>query len=459
MPHSGGGGSHGGGSHGGSGGSGSSSRTSPYYFPGARRFRRHYYDGRPDDYFYSDATPRKTGISSLIFIVLFGVFFCGMMGVMNTQNSAKKLKENYTRPQTRIIDNIDVIDNDVSLEAALEEYNDTTGICPVIYTMYESEASGYSSLEKFAYDKYLQLFSDERHYLMVYTIPEEQAEDYKSGELKVPDFNWEIMIGDDTDALYREVLFTSGFHNQLEAGTPPGVAFENTIEELNAYDQQLIKSRTQFSLSKLLPFLIVGLFFLIPIISMIIKIKKERDFDYEEVPLEPTDVPAGGAYGVSGLAGTTSAKGASIITLVFLTPFILAGIGITIGAIVFIVKGNTSFGLPMMMFAAMWDLFIGFAIYGIFKGVKESSQNQSRNLNQYQYRNQSQNQYQSHDASCKADHSDDNIWRYSRSDDDDWNDNDNWNSRRYDDDDERAARRYEEEDEERYHRRSSYDDE
>ena len=47
MPHSGGGGSHGGGSHGGSHGGGSSHRTSHTYFPGARRYRRHYNDGRP----------------------------------------------------------------------------------------------------------------------------------------------------------------------------------------------------------------------------------------------------------------------------------------------------------------------------------------------------------------------------------------------------------------------------
>ena len=96
MPHSGGGGSHGGGSHGGSHG-GSSHRTSHTYFYGARRYRRHYTDGRPDEYFYSNGRPQKTGAFSLIFVTLFGVIFTTLMGIGMGSTIPKKLNEEYGR--------------------------------------------------------------------------------------------------------------------------------------------------------------------------------------------------------------------------------------------------------------------------------------------------------------------------------------------------------------------------
>ena len=92
MPHSGGGGSHGGGSHGGSHG-GSSSRTSHTYFPGARRYRRHYTDGRPDEYFYTNGRPQKTTLSGIAFIGIFGVVFTALMGMGMGISIPKKLHE------------------------------------------------------------------------------------------------------------------------------------------------------------------------------------------------------------------------------------------------------------------------------------------------------------------------------------------------------------------------------
>ena len=97
MPHSGGGGSHGGGSHGGSHG-GSSHRTSHHYFYGARRYRRHYRDGRPDEYFYSNGRPQKTSLFSIIFIILFGVVFSGLTFLGTSSSIPKKLDEEYRRP-------------------------------------------------------------------------------------------------------------------------------------------------------------------------------------------------------------------------------------------------------------------------------------------------------------------------------------------------------------------------
>ena len=74
MPHSGGGGSSGGGFHSG-GSSGSSNHVSSHYFPGARRYRKYYTDGRPDEYVYANSKPGKTSLSSLIIITIMGLIF------------------------------------------------------------------------------------------------------------------------------------------------------------------------------------------------------------------------------------------------------------------------------------------------------------------------------------------------------------------------------------------------
>ena len=344
MPHSGGGGSHGGGSHGGSGGS--SHRTSSNYFPGSRRYRRHYHDGRPDEYFYSNGTPVKTTISSIIMLLFFGVFFLVVIFGSIFSSRPKKLTENYTRPSSRIIDNIDIIDNDDELEKVLEAYNDSTGICPVVYTMYTEDYKGsYSTLERFAYDKYVSLYSDERHYLFVYAIPKSQAEDFKSGALTVPDYEWESMIGDDTDALYDENGFVHNVHTAFEKGGKPGKVFANAVDSMRKYSESRISGKISINPSILFPLTIVILIFGIPLYSSLKKMKQEKEFDYEEAPFSGDEEQTSNYQFQSAQSSNKGKR--SMMTLITSIPFAMVGAYV-------VYRGKVTNNWLLIVFGIFW---------------------------------------------------------------------------------------------------------
>ena len=254
MPHSAGGGSHGGGGHGGGGyhggGSGSGNRISTHYFAGARRFRRHYTDGRPDEYVYATGKPAKAGLSSVIILCVAAGFFMfsSMFGIVG--NVPKKLKTKYW-DAPRVYDDVDLIANDEELESILMEYCDTTGICPVIYTTFneeweynEGDTFSYADLESYAFDKYVTNFSDEQHLVIVYSVPMDDAIALYNGEKFVPDYQWEAIQGDETDPIITEMLFrkfTERVQDKLEAGEDPGEAFGFAFTKLKTDSESLIK--------------------------------------------------------------------------------------------------------------------------------------------------------------------------------------------------------------------------
>ena len=216
MPHSSGGGSHGGGSHGGShhsGSHGGSSRPSissrPY--PGARRYR--YYRHGRYHYFYSS---RKGKIFSPARLLLGFVYlpFLIPVGSMLVTPIAKR----FQKYDTRIIvkDEANVIKDNSSLENALSDFYKKTHITPAVVTVHnESWQSNYSTLEDYAYDRYLAEFDDEMHWLIVYSEPTAPDSTFN-------DWYWEGMQGDDTDGVlttYVTGQFNMDFQERLEANS------------------------------------------------------------------------------------------------------------------------------------------------------------------------------------------------------------------------------------------------
>ena len=375
MPHSGGGGSHGGGHHGGSHSHSTKSyRRSHHYFPGSRRYRKHYYDGRDDEYFYSDSRPQKTSMAAVVMMLIMAVFFGGFSVLSSTLGSPGKLKEKYTRPATRVIDNIGIIGDSSDLEDAFEEYNDKTGICPVLYTMYIEDYRGtYSDLESYAYDKYVELYSDEQHYLIVYAIPESQKDTYLSSSSYMPDYEYEVMIGNETDKLYSDNIFSKKAYDYLENGQRPEEAFENAIKDLQSYDAKRMGSR--INLSSLVPVIFIAIFFGIPLLAALKNIKKEKEFEYEEVPLEDEAIRynSTATYGSAGTAAPAvsekSMLAVKVILIVFLLPFFLVGIGVLIGGIANLVTGNAE-GAFLIFFGLFWLGILTAGVGLVFKNYK-----------------------------------------------------------------------------------------
>ena len=376
MPHSSGGGSHGGGSHGSHGGSSGSGGVSHHYYPGARRYRRHYRNGsRPDDYVYSRSLPRATGIINIVMTVVFGSMFTTIFGFSLASSAPKKLDVDYPEPEYRVFDFANLIDDDADLEDALAEYNDTTGICPVIYTVTDEEwEDDYVDLEACSYSYYVDRFNDEKHFVIVFSVPQDQIEAYKSGELEVADFSWEATQGDETDYIITEKEFSEFADNvmdKLEGGDRPEDAFTYAFEKFTDSADKLLNPSAVQKMSRFTPLLFVSLFFIIPIVMMIASVIKNKNIEYEEVPLSDEDEKRASApspYGQSnpynpygkgaGNPDMSSVPSAiKVFMTMFMSIFLIVGLSILFSGISELVKGSFT-GIFMVMFGSFWTLIM-----------------------------------------------------------------------------------------------------
>ncbi|MBO4449913.1 MAG: DUF4013 domain-containing protein [Clostridiales bacterium] len=391
MPHSGGGGSSGGGFHSG-GSSGSSNHISSHYFPGARRYRKYYTDGRPDEYVYANSKPGKTTLSSVIIITIMGLIFTLASGFAVYSDKPKFIVPKYS-DEPAIHDPIGAIDDREELLDLMKTYNKTTGICPVIYTVFDEEWNrDYDNLEKYSYDKYVSSFSDEQHYLIVYSVPVKAAEVGPDGILTSTEFKWESQLGDETDLILTESVadkIGKTIQKDLKAGKGPGKAFISGFKVAIASAENKLNPTPARAVINALkgatPLLLVLAIFVPLIILMYKSYKKDMAMDFEEVPLdvEPSEVPGlktftnanGGkvtTYQGTGYSGSSveysaadpaAAKVVTVISLVMLIPFILVGIGVTTGgaAIMASGSGDRAGGIFMIIFGVVWT-FISAAI-------------------------------------------------------------------------------------------------
>ena len=416
MPHSSGGGSHGGGSHGGSHG-GSSNHISHHYFPGARRFRRHYTDGRADEYIYASRMPAKTTKSSVVLICIIAAFFlfCGTFGIVG--DMPRKLKTKY-KDAPRVYDEYELIADDKSLEKVMNDFCDVTGICPVIITTYDelwnrewtdgNTTYAYADLEAYTYDMYVKSFSDEQHFVIVYSVPMDQAIMLYNGEKFVPDYQWEACQGDETDPIITDSFFrrfANNVQDKLEAGEDPGEAFEFAFKKATAEAESNLNPSAAVWLLRLagslVPMLIVcGIF--VPIIIMTVKnYKKDKNSSYEEVPVDYEAASAGtppvSGMGISGFSSSSDgshheahydfAKGgfklSSVISIVVLVPFFLTGLGTMIGGFVMLKNGiDSQGGYFMIGFGAIWTALVVVMFCTIFKNLAKlrKKENEPENI-------------------------------------------------------------------------------
>ena len=323
MAHRSGGGSHSGGhhsgghhssSHGGSGG-GNSPRYSNRPFPHARRFR--YYDrhGR-ERYIYGSQMPTKASTFQLIFPLIFFIPFVlvGIFSVVSaflTFTPTKPLRPEYEPTDVHIMDEAGVIDDEDSLEEILQEFEDTTGISPYVMTVYDEDWKYYyRELWNYAYEIYINSFSDEQHFLIVYSEPENAA------ELDFVDWSWEGIQGDDTDRILTESnieRFNEDLHdNLLRNNVSVGEAFEKAFKKSLTY---MMKSENNSETVVALLFAVIWNTVIISAVVGVIRSYIIGKRDYQEVPLEGSANTVPGAMGGNNTAyqnGTTYQSGAGV---------------------------------------------------------------------------------------------------------------------------------------------------
>ena len=394
MPHSSGGGSHGGGSHGGSHGGSSGPRTSSRYFAGSRRYRKHNLNTGLDEYVYASSKPQKAGKSSIIFLSVFSAFFLGATGIVALQNVPHKLKAKYMDVPT-VYDSIDVIEDDVSLVRTLNKYQDLTGICTVIYTTYDEDWNEYyEDLEAYTFHKYTAFYKDEAHFVIVYSIPVNERVLIDEDPDYITDYSWEAVQGDDTDPIITETFFkrfADIVQDGLEDGDNPGEAFNNAFKYANKNAESKLKpgsvSRVLSVAGSLAPLLLVAGFLGLFLFLSIKQYRKDKYIEYEEVPFDGSEgnlqsaqpVTAGSYSTMLTPNGSKTAqnvnKAVSVFGLLFLIPFILVGIGLTVGGFFVAGKEDLTGGIFMVIFGLIWTLISGITfiqmIRSFIKGAKK----------------------------------------------------------------------------------------
>ncbi|MCR5059457.1 MAG: TPM domain-containing protein [Saccharofermentans sp.] len=242
MPHSSGGGSHGGGGHGGGfgggGRGGSASRTSKTSFPGARKYV--YYRSRTPVLIYANYDYTKSGNTAACYLAAgyFAVAAITMVFVAVVMLFGPfKVRTNY---DTTIVieDNADLISKseEKELKKALKDFLDRTGIAPAVVTVNNEDwQDDYKNLEKYSYDLYLDMFKDEKHWLIVYSEPVEP--DFFN------DWYWEGMQGDRTDSVLTESktsIFNKSLQKKLTARTKYTVG-EALTESFSDFNKVVMK--------------------------------------------------------------------------------------------------------------------------------------------------------------------------------------------------------------------------
>ena len=214
MPHSGGGGSHsgGGGGHSGSGG-GSSVKVSSTPFTGSHTYvvydktgssKLVYANSRN---YHAEMTKGSLIGNTILYSLFFalpgvGVLIMGfVMLVTSFHIGLSKTKYPITTDDTiYVFDDFDYISDieEQKLIDSLTEFRDNTCVIPAVeFTNDGYWQSNYKEMENFAYDEYVNAFTDEYHLLIVYSYG---YEDSKTG---FNEFNWHTMWGDDLGKTIR----------------------------------------------------------------------------------------------------------------------------------------------------------------------------------------------------------------------------------------------------------------
>lgn len=224
MPHSSGGGSHGGGSHGGGhhggshGSSDYSTRTSSRSFRNSRKYT--YYHRGTQKYFYA-GTDFKPGFQISKLVVLLPLVLIGLFLLYREIPHIPS----YSDHKIVIKDEAKVISNEDKVMSELKAFQTKTGITPSVITIYNEVWMGSSySLEDYAYNRYLSEFSDEMHWLIVYSQPDVKQD-------KRMYWYWEGMQGDKTDSVLT-VSAANGFNSD----------FQRYLNENESFDDALTKS-------------------------------------------------------------------------------------------------------------------------------------------------------------------------------------------------------------------------
>lgn len=221
MPHSSGGGSSSGGFHSGSSSSSSESHIKHYMYPGAYKFLRYKSNGTIENvYSDTDITKMPKGVNWVGIILLSPVVLFLLLCTIVSCKKPEKIDTNLYNSEIFIADYINEIEDEEALGEELNKFKDLTGIAVCIETVtYDEWQEKWYNLEDYAYNRYLNRFGDEKHWLLVYS---------EHGPSVPNEWVWEGMQGDDTDPVLTE-MFANKFSRTVQKSLKAGDTFDVAV--------------------------------------------------------------------------------------------------------------------------------------------------------------------------------------------------------------------------------------
>lgn len=210
-------------------------------------------------------------------------FFIAIVGMASeTFRVPQRLSTDYDTSLV-ISDYINVLGDTKALENSMMAFYDETGITPAVFTVYNEDwQDNYSSLENYSYDLYVNAFDDEKHWLIVYSQPQEPDENFN-------DWYWEGMQGDDTSDILTSAK-ADGFNSDLQRYlTDKSISVADAISR--AFDNLTPKiMKKSVDTSMLFPFLFFGGFILIHAYFMVFHDPSRK---YRNAEVCPENAPVG----------------------------------------------------------------------------------------------------------------------------------------------------------------------
>lgn len=201
-------------------------------FDGAHRYVRYRRRKRRPEYIYTNQQFNQKSSITPFLGLFYAPFIVLALWIILT---GFRIPHHMTPPQsTQIVieDHLGILDDTTQMQTQLTEFYEKTGIVPAITTVKNDQWKPYySSLTDYAYDVYVNQWTDEKHWLLIYS----DDRDTSNGFL---DWYWEGMQGDDTDRILTKKKldkFNKDLQYYLTANSQYSVtdAFTKAFMDLN----------------------------------------------------------------------------------------------------------------------------------------------------------------------------------------------------------------------------------
>ena len=235
------------------------------------------------------AKAKKAFVRSMVITAVLAIVLTVFLMIAFPLSAEKLAASENAKPL--ICDNADIIANEEKLLETLNEYHTLTGITPVIYTVYEEEwkTGDTSNFSEYAMEKYSDTASDETYFVIVYSVPKDEAGAAANGGIKNVTNKIRTVQGDLTYPILRaptQWKFNGVLKFNSLTGANPGDALEKAFRFATGNAKNKLDHSAGSKILTLLdntPLMIAWIVFLVIFIVIIRKYVKERKAGCEQL--------------------------------------------------------------------------------------------------------------------------------------------------------------------------------